>query len=655
MSPSNTLSKNSHLKYRADIDGLRAIAILPVVIFHAFPEYMRSGFVGVDIFFVISGYLISSIIIGALQAGSFDFLDFYARRSKRLFPALLLVLGSTYLFAWISLFPKEYEQFGKHLAASAGYVENILLLRESGYFDLQSQLKPLMHLWSLSVEEQFYIFYPIFLWTAWVAFKRRLVWLIAGLAGVSFVFNIIEVNTQSNFAYFAPHTRFWELLVGGLLAWLHISKSQILATRLQDISSREGRIASGASLIGFTLIFVSLFAFTRNELYPGWWALIPVAGTILLLFSGPKALVNRTLLSSRILVAIGLISYPLYLWHWPLLSFGRIIENEIPKPTVQFILVLTSFILACGTHHLVEVRFRKWNVRDASKILLLCGLSLLFVGLGLLTAGGNLPWQVPSEKLVVQLESAKKDWAFPPKSFTSMNSDEIYALTHTSAATERKVLFFGDSNLEQYSARIEARLADAPTTTLGVSLVPIQKDCDILEAVITGTGCKTQVKALQALTEDTNVTRVVLIVAWIKYEKHLADLGNQAKIVNFLKSLSKDKSLYIFRNIPADPTNLSPDAQISRGVSLQGGTIALHPRISTAKAYEHRFKDIDAHLRQIASQTDATLISPVDYLCPLGTCPAVDAEGNFLYIDAGHLTASYARKAAVFVDPLLDI
>jgi hypothetical protein len=151
------------------------------------------------------------------------------------------------------------------------------------------------------------------------------------------------------------------------------------------------------------------------------------------------------------------------------------------------------------------------------------------------------------------------------------------------------------------------------------------------------------------------VTKVVLIVAWIKYEKFLIDPGNLAKVVNFLKSLSKGKRLFIFRNIPVDPTNLSPDAQISRGISLRGGTIALRSRTSTVEAYERRFKEIDAQLRHIAKQVDATFVSPVDYLCPLGTCPAVDAEGNFLYIDAGHLTASYARKAAVFVDPLLAI
>jgi peptidoglycan/LPS O-acetylase OafA/YrhL len=623
--------------------------------FHAFPEYMRSGFVGVDIFFVISGYLISTIIIGALHSGQFDFLDFYARRAKRLFPALLLVLGTTYLFAWLSLFPKEYEQFGKHLAAGAGYAENFVLLKESGYFDLQSQLKPLMHLWSLSVEEQFYIIYPILLWGAWAVLKTRLVWFVMGMAGLSFAFNVTEVHAHADFAYFAPHTRFWELLVGALLAWFHVSQAQILAARPQALSLREGWIASGASLLGFALIFISLFAFTRNELYPGWWALIPVAGAFLLLFSGPQALVNRTLLSSRILVAIGLISYPLYLWHWPLLSFGRIVENETPKPIIQFALVFVSFILAWATHYFVEVRFKKWAVRDASKVLLLCSLSVVLVVFGLLTFGGNLPWQVPSKQLVVQLESAKKDWAFPPKSFTVLNSDQIYALTHLSKATDHKVLFFGDSNMEQYGARIEARLAEAPTTTLGVSLVPIQKDCDVLDAVISETGCNTQLKALRTLAEDDNVTKVVLIVAWIKYEKYLADPGSQDKIVIFLKSLSKDKRLYIFRNIPADPTNLSPDAQISRGISLQGGTISLQPRISTVDAYEQRFKDIDAHLRQIAGLTDAILVSPVDYLCSLGTCPAVDAQGNFLYVDAGHLTASYVRKAAVFVDPLLDI
>lgn len=651
----NPSSKNSHPAYRADIDGLRALAILPVVMFHAFPDYMRSGFVGVDIFFVISGYLISVIILGALQSGHFSFLDFYARRAKRLFPALLLVLGSTYLFAWLSLFPHEYQQFGKHLAAGAGYAENLVLLQEAGYFDLQSQLKPLMHLWSLSVEEQFYLAYPVLVWMAWAVFKNRVLWVILAMAVLSFALNISEIHANADVAYFAPQTRFWELLAGALLAWYHVAKPLFVARWPRALLVNNGWVASGASVLGFVLVFLSVFAFTRNELYPGWWALIPVTGAFLLIFSGPKALVNRTLLSSRVLVAIGLISYPLYLWHWSLLSFGRIIANETPAPAIQGALVLASFVLAWATYRFLETPFKSWVSNDRRKVSVLCGLSIVCVAMGLLTSGGYLPWQTQSAPLIAKLESAKKDWKFPPARFVPVQSERIYALTHASPATEKKVLFIGDSNLEQYGVRIEEKLTQSPTTTAGVILVPIQKNCDIVNAVISEQGCATQLNALHELADDANVTRVVLVVAWLKYEKYLVDPANRTRLANFLSALSKGKSLVIFRNIPADPGNLSPDAQVSRGLSLRGGTMALHPRVSTVDSYNQRFKDIDAELRQIAQMTGAALVSPVDHLCASGTCPAVDSEENFLYIDAGHLTASYARKAAVYIDPLLEL
>lgn len=643
---------HSHPEYRPDIDGLRALAILPVVIYHAFPNYMRSGFAGVDVFFVISGYLISTIILRSLAAGRLDFLDFYIRRAKRLFPSLLLVLGSAYVFAWFALFPKEYQQFGKHLAAGAGYVENFVLLQESGYFDLQSQLKPLMHLWSLSVEEQFYLVYPIFLWLAWKFLKSRVAWAILGLAVCLFAWNVVQIHTSTDAAYFSPQTRFWELLLGGLLACSAVFKPAWISRVSLAFPAALKWSTNCTSIVGFVLIFLSMFAFTRNELYPGWWALIPVMGAFLLILSGPAALINRTLLSRRILVGLGLISYPLYLWHWPLLSFGRILVNETPPPAIQLMLVFASFALALGTYRFLEIPFRQWSAGIRMKMAVLCVPLVLLIAAGLLTYGNALPWQVPSHLLVVKLEEAKKDWKFPPEGFAALPTERIYALTHGPDAAE-KTLLLGDSNMEQYASRIEKVLAESPQDAAGVILVPIQKNCDILNAVLLEQGCVTQLDELAKLVGDARITRVVLVVAWIKYEELLAAPENQQKLSRFLGTLSEDRALFIFRNIPADPENLSPDAQISRGLSWAGGTMALHPRVSTTARYNERFQEIDAYLTKIADATQATLVSPVDHLCPVGTCPAVDAQDNFLYIDAGHMTASYARNAAAFMDPLL--
>ena len=213
-----TEEKLSHPKYRPDIDGLRAVAVLSVVAFHAFPRWMPGGFIGVDIFFVISGFLISTIIFENLEKNTFNFIGFYARRIRRIFPALLIVLIFSYAFGWIALLADEYKQLGKHIAAGAGFVSNFVLWGESGYFDNSSDTKPLLHLWSLGIEEQFYIVWPFVLWLAW---KKRfnlltlgiLVWL------TSFYLNIQGVKKDVVATFYSPQTRFWELFAGSILAW----------------------------------------------------------------------------------------------------------------------------------------------------------------------------------------------------------------------------------------------------------------------------------------------------------------------------------------------------------------------------------------------------------------------------------------------------
>ena len=211
----------SHPKYRPDIDGLRAIAVLSVVAFHAFPNWIRGGFIGVDVFFVISGYLISTIIFENLDSGTFSFAEFYARRVKRIFPALLLVLTASYAFGWFALFADEYKQLGKHIAAGAGFVSNIVLWNEAGYFDSSAETKPLLHLWSLGIEEQFYVVWPLLLWLAWKQ-KFDLLTITIIVALVSFFLNINGVKEDTVATFYSPQTRFWELLCGSLLAWISI-------------------------------------------------------------------------------------------------------------------------------------------------------------------------------------------------------------------------------------------------------------------------------------------------------------------------------------------------------------------------------------------------------------------------------------------------
>lgn len=216
----------THPKYRADIDGLRAIAILSVVGFHAFPNWVKGGFIGVDVFFVISGYLISTIIIGSLERDSFNFVEFYSRRIKRIFPALLLVLIASFALGWFVLLADEYKQLGKHIAGGAGFISNFLFWNESGYFDNAAETKPLLHLWSLGIEEQFYIFWPLLLWFVW---KKRfnLLTIAITVAIVSFALNIVKVRSDTVAAFYSPQTRFWELMAGSILAYMTLHKQNL--------------------------------------------------------------------------------------------------------------------------------------------------------------------------------------------------------------------------------------------------------------------------------------------------------------------------------------------------------------------------------------------------------------------------------------------
>jgi peptidoglycan/LPS O-acetylase OafA/YrhL len=372
MSKLSLVQHNFHPDYRPDIDGLRALAILVVVLFHAFPKTLRGGFVGVDVFFVISGFLISTIILRSLKQEMFSFPAFYANRVRRIFPALILVLVSSVLLGWFALLPDELAQLGKHMAGGAGFVQNFLLWSEAGYFDTHSELKPLMHLWSLAIEEQFYLIYPFGMWLAW-RLRLSLTRVMLVLCLVSFSLNVWNVTREPLGTFFLPHTRFWELLIGGLLACLPLQTDQTPSRSSNLFAVNEQIVKNVAAILGVLLILLASFVLNKGRQFPGWWALLPVVGSSLLILSGQKAWVNRVILSSSPMIWIGLISYPLYLWHWPILSFARIVESDEPSAWGRVMLISLSFVLAWLTSRLVEGPIR-FGVKSVGRITILCGL-----------------------------------------------------------------------------------------------------------------------------------------------------------------------------------------------------------------------------------------------------------------------------------------
>ena len=374
-------SEKANHQYRSDIDGLRAFAVLSVVLFHAFPEFISGGFIGVDVFFVISGFLISTIIFEKLEQGSFSFLDFYARRVRRIFPALILVLVTSFILGWCILFVGEYKQLGKHIAGGAGFIANLILWSESGYFDNLADTKPLLHLWSLGIEEQFYIIWPPILWAAW-RFRVRWLPIILAIGLASFAFNLYGIAIDPVATFYSPLTRFWELLIGSLLAYVAVFHARYPRLAVNTIAQ-----ANTLSWIGCALFVAGLFLINKDSGFPGAWALLPTLGAALMIKAGPSAWFNKVVLGSSVLVWFGLISYPLYLWHWPLLSFARILSSSVPELEIRIGVVVLSILLSWLTYRFIEkpIRFgegitffSKWFVsKRAVTIALVAGLFLI--------------------------------------------------------------------------------------------------------------------------------------------------------------------------------------------------------------------------------------------------------------------------------------
>ena len=418
----HTKQNSLHPKYRPDIDGLRAVAVLAVVAFHAFPKSIKGGFIGVDVFFVISGYLISTIIFENLDRGTFSFSDFYARRIKRIFPALILVLTTCFIFGWFLLLADEFNQLGKHIASGASFISNLVFWNEAGYFDNAADTKPLLHLWSLGIEEQFYMVWPLLLWFSWKR-KFNLLLITILIATTSFVLNVNVIKSDAIAAFYSPQTRFWELLSGSLLAWLTLNRSEACAALgdkvdgyLHSIFYKKlgpgGKVLSNTlSLFGFLLLAYGFWQINKGLSFPGKWALVPVISTVLLLAAGSEALINRAILSNKVIVWFGLISFPLYLWHWPLLSFARIYENEIPKGNIRIAAVALSILLAWLTYKFIEgpIRFGK---HGKVKVVILCGLVFVIGVSGAIVYKADFSSSHIYEKLAIQRKGAEYAYGF---------------------------------------------------------------------------------------------------------------------------------------------------------------------------------------------------------------------------------------------------
>lgn len=427
--------------YRAEIDGLRAFAVLSVLGFHAFPLWFKGGFIGVDVFFVISGFLITSHIFERLNEDTFSISDFFQRRIRRIFPALILVMVSSLLFGWFVLLADEYSQLGTHVASGAAFILNFVLANEVGYFDISAELKPMLHLWSLAVEEQFYIVWPLCLWFAWKK-KFSLIALTFFFLLISFFCNLSWVSANPTETFYWPFSRFWELLSGSVLAWFSIQKRQsilwdnqfsikyfgVLSGRAQNFLQTPF-VVNIMSISGFLLLATSTFFLNYSLPFPSVWALLPIFGSLLVIGVGSNAWLNRIFLMNPLAVWFGLISYPLYLWHWPILSFLRIIEDGTPNKYARILALLCAVFLAWVTFVFIEKPIRLGKTyRELKSILLfilmiVVGLIGLFVSFGSFSGFNNDENLIFSKRLENRVGSSsrwyegKDDWLFLGNSY----------------------------------------------------------------------------------------------------------------------------------------------------------------------------------------------------------------------------------------------
>jgi peptidoglycan/LPS O-acetylase OafA/YrhL len=647
--------------YRPDIDGLRAISIILVVIFHAFPHLMPAGFVGVDIFFVISGFLISGIILRSLAKGGFKYSVFYSRRIKRIFPALTVALLASLVLGWMFLFSMEWKQLAKHIFAGAAFSSNLALMREEGYFN--SGPKPLIHLWSLGIEEQFYIVWPLLLSYCW---RRRALFLpsISAVTIASFILNISFIKAYPSGTFYFAGTRLWELAVGGLLAYVLLFRAP---PRLYALISRPG--SSGLLSLAGIVMLVACVVWVDEHAFPGIWALFPTSAAIFIIAAGPKTWFNRVILSSRLLVSIGLISYPLYLWHWPILFFAALLSPADIGGWTATVSVLVSVALSYLTYRLVELPCRRHRSAVALPTILASMLGVVGIS-GIVCYYKGYPRLHGTEldSVLAVAEDFKYPFGF---NHGKRNSFTVGQLT---GRRPGKVLFVGDSHAEQYYSRVEVLAAQGPDR-FPTTVFATYGGCPPLPHVnrnTPGYACSEFFDYAMARATEPDVRTIVFSAYWefyfgprfgglLKSEVHRINDGRRGTLSGselasmefgelsvLIERLRLDgKRVFIILSNPASEL-FDPKHMISRiSGKIESKDV---DRWSAAEAA----RPIVSMLRAAATRAGATVIDPVRYVCSERVCKTTGDLGLPLYIDGDHMRSSYVAKSAGFIDEIFS-
>jgi peptidoglycan/LPS O-acetylase OafA/YrhL len=581
-------------------------------------------------------------------------------------PALLTVLAACMIFGWVVLLANEYEQLGKHVFSGIAFIANFAFWSEASYFDQASELKPLLHLWSLGIEEQFYIFWPLLIGLAW-RHKGSTIILIGVLAGTSFLLNHATVDAYPTAAFYSPLSRCWELMTGSILAYFSVEK------RLDQI-----RGSALLQIVGLLMILSSVWLISTLSRFPGFWALLPTGGTALIILGRPDTFIARYLLGNKLLVGLGLISYPLYLWHWPALSFATIINGSIPHRNVRIIAVAVSFVAAWLTYEFIEKKVRH---REGPMVIKgLVGVSVVLLMGGLLTWTGFLSPRNNAQG-VEKVIQAVEDWSFP----IGLDEHTYRGLTFYRKRADPSaptVMLLGDSLVEQYSPRVNALINQDPGNYNSVVFATVG-GCPPIPNVYEHRKplCGELLESAQAYMEEYKVETLVIGACWDCYFLYQSgpqqisqgpirkdyvyrdesgtysfaddypesqELALQS-LESFIQKVSAGREVYLLLNNPTaelfDPKNMLTG---SRFTKLEYA-VDYPDYVQITPEQE----ELRSRLKNIAATSGAAIIDPIAFLCKGDKCPVFDEQGTPLYKDRMHMRPFFVETRVQYLDPVL--
>jgi peptidoglycan/LPS O-acetylase OafA/YrhL len=610
------------IQYRPDVDGLRAVAVLPVIAYHLGFRPIPGGFIGVDVFFVISGFLIGALVFKELEQGRFSFAGFYVRRIRRLFPALLAMMAATTIGAYFIIYPSRYEEFAQSLAAATFSVSNIYFFLTAGYFDGPAITKPLLHTWSLAVEEQFYLLFPpLALWLT-TRMPNRTTLIIAIIGAVSFVWSAITAFTSPNESFYLLHTRAWELALGLLLArgFYPPMKSALVRTSV-----------AGA---GVLMIVASVFLITREMPFPGLMALPACLGTAMVIAAGSAGgnLVGR-LLSWKPIVFVGLISYSLYLWHWPIIVlYYEYLGANFLALHQKFLLLPLIFAVSILSWRYIEQPFRRGpSPRRRVFAFVGGGAAALTVLAFAIVLMQGLPGRFSPDviRLASYLEYGRND-AVGSACFIAA-SRANYADYDTDrclrrSATQPNVLLIGDSHAAHLRAGLEATLGDVNLMQATASRCkPILR-----RRLRDAEGCFEMMRYVyRDYLPNNHVDLVIISARW--FERDLPDVAETVRWLN---------------QIGVETVLVGPVVQYNAAVPQLLALAEQHndPRLPLREMRTQE-RRVDRAMQALAAREGVRYASPYQAMCPEGACMQVLEDGVPIQHDYGHLT----REGSVFV------